>query len=59
MCFERIPKTYLFDNMNVCRFSRGHVVELKTGIFARRAMVDQAREGLCYQKETNVLVYLT
>ena len=26
--------------------------ELKTGIFAGKAMVDQAREGLCYQKET-------
>ena len=26
--------------------------ELKVGIFARRAMVDQARQGLCYQKET-------
>ena len=25
------------------------VTELKVGIFARRAMVDQAREGLCYQ----------
>ena len=24
----------------------------ETGIFARTAMVDQAREGLCYQKET-------
>ena len=24
----------------------------ETGICARRAMVDQAREGLCYQKET-------
>ena len=24
----------------------------ETGIFARRAMVDQAREGLCYQRET-------
>ena len=23
--------------------------ELEVGIFARRAMVDQAREGLCYQ----------
>ena len=27
--------------------------ELKTGIFARRAMVDQARESLCYQRETS------
>ena len=26
--------------------------ELKVGIFARRAMVDQARERLCYQRET-------
>ena len=26
--------------------------ELKAGIFARRAMVDQARWGLCYQRET-------
>ena len=26
--------------------------ELKVGIFAQRAMVDQARQGLCYQKET-------
>ena len=24
----------------------------KTGIFARKAMVDQARENLCYQRET-------
>ena len=28
------------------------VTELKVGIFARRAMVDQARDGLCYQWET-------
>ena len=28
------------------------ISELKTGIFAQRAKVDQAREGLCYQKET-------
>ena len=51
---------------DVCRFSRDHVVEcsertvlsclelakceVKCGIFARRAMVDQAREGLCYQR---------
>ena len=27
----------------------GISTELKVGIFARRAMVDQAREGLCYQ----------
>ena len=26
--------------------------ELKAGIFARRAMVDQARQGLCHQRET-------
>ena len=26
--------------------------ELKVVIFARRAMVDQARQGLCYQRET-------
>ena len=29
-----------------------HVDNNKRGIFARRAMVDQAREGLCYQRET-------
>ena len=30
--------------------SSPHVTaELKVGIFARREMVDQAREGLCYQ----------
>ena len=28
------------------------VPELKTAIFAWRAMVDQAREGLCYHRET-------
>ena len=28
------------------------VNELKAGIFAQRAMVDQARQGLCYQRET-------
>ena len=33
--------------------------ELKTGIFAPRAMVVQARDGLCYQKKFNILVYLT
>ena len=26
--------------------------ELKDGIFARKAMVDQAHQGLCYQRET-------
>ena len=26
--------------------------ELKAEVFARREMVDQARKGLCYQKET-------
>ena len=26
--------------------------ELKVGIFAQRAMVGQARRGLCYQRET-------
>ena len=26
--------------------------KLKAGIFAWRAMVDQARQGLCYQRET-------
>ena len=30
----------------------GVLSELKAGIFALRAMVDQARECLCYQKET-------
>ena len=34
------------------RMSEDCVFELKVGIFARRAMVDQAREGLCYQGET-------
>ena len=28
----------------------------ETGIFARMAMVDQAREGLCCQKETKLKV---
>ena len=32
--------------------TEGVPVELKAGTFARRAMVDQAREGLCCQKET-------
>ena len=32
--------------------------ELKVGIFAKRAMVDQDRQSLCYQK-LNILVYLT
>ena len=27
-------------------------------IFARRAMADQAREGLCYQRELNIFVYI-
>ena len=27
-------------------------IESKVGIFAQRAMVDQAREDLCYQRET-------
>ena len=39
-CFER----YFSHHQAKC--------ELKLGFFARRAMVDQAREGLCYQKET-------
>ena len=39
------------NNMNdVCQFSRGHVV--KREIFAPRAMVDQARECLYYQRKT-------
>ena len=33
------PNTFIFIHLIVCEF----------GIFARRAMVDQAREGLCYQ----------
>ena len=31
----------------------------KREIFAGRAMVDQARECLCYQKKLNILEYLT
>ena len=34
--------------------------EVKCGIFASRAMVDQAREGLCYQRiNLTFLVCLT
>ena len=29
-----------------------HTSELKVRIFSRRTMVDQARQGLCYQRET-------
>ena len=31
----------------------GVMNEMKAEIFARRAMVDQARKGLCYQRETD------
>ena len=36
------------------------ISELKSGIFARRAMVDQTREGLCYQgRNLTFLICLT
>ena len=43
-CFSRNPAQVNDPN--------GMASELKPEIFARRAMVDQAREGICNQKET-------
>ena len=35
------------------------ISELKTGIFAPRAMVDQVHEGLCYQRNLTFSICLT
>ena len=36
-----------------------NALELKAGIFARRAMVDQARRASATREKLNILVYLT
>ena len=59
--FENPPASFL--NANAVFFPNTNYpfsgVRKEFGIFARRAMVDQAREGLCYQWKLNILVYLT
>ena len=49
---EKFKKQFILSAITVTSMEYHtdfHTSELKVGIFARRAMVDQAREGLCYQ----------
>ena len=44
-------KHHFLINENHCKLKKC-ITRQETGIFTHRAMADQAREGLCYQKET-------
>ena len=47
------------SNLKTYRMDYRERPELKSGIFARRTIVDQARQGLATREKLNILVYLT